>query len=104
MMLVLLSGVLLSGCAQQNRADYYTLRGLEADCRNKVIQMKFLQNQLALSEGTSTSLFSSVSPQRIYNSVIGGADEQTIEGRRVSDVRHEGRLKELIWELRSSCD
>ncbi len=73
---------------------------MEPDCANKNAQLKFLQNQLAhLGGGGVTEV-----PMNFLRSIAGGVNEQKIDGRAISELRYEGRLKELIWELRSSCD
>jgi len=66
--------------------------------------MNFLQQQLALVNGGGATGLYQTAPQNFLRSALGGIREPTIEGRTISDLKYEGRVKELIWELRSSCD
>lgn len=95
--LMITAGALLSGCSSSHRTQYYVLNRLQPDCGNKAVQMNFLKEQLQLVDSGTTS------PVKFIRSAVSGASEPTIEGRKLSDVRFEGRVKELIWELRSSC-
>ena len=95
---LLVTCAVITGCASsETRLPYNDVMTMRADCRNKELQIAYLERQLELTDssiGSATGAWGSA----------GAGLRGTYASEKESYEReYRSRIKTMIWQMRSLC-